>query len=119
MADHPPIRCRSRVVELVHNDVVERSRVDLVETLRERLHAGQHDVGVEIEPLAFDQANVGVRLNSSKHFSGLIENLFAVGHEKNPAELGPGTVETCQPGLAQTSCHHHQPSTKSISAGGR
>ena len=118
MVDDATVGLSGGVVELVDDDVVEGLGVHVVEALGERLDAGQHDLGFEVEAWALDQTDAGVGADAPEHLTGLVEDLISVGDEQHAGEFGPSAVEAGQPRLPQTGGHDYQARAEAGLTGG-
>jgi hypothetical protein len=106
------------MVELVDDDVVELVGGEVVEACRQRRDAGEDHAGVASLLCPEVQAERLSWLHLAEGVAALAQDLFAVGDEQDPAELGPSAVEGGDPGLAESGGHHHQAGSEAVETGG-
>jgi hypothetical protein len=117
MLDHPPVAAGSSMVKLIYDDVVEPVRLELVQVSRECLDTGEHDAGARLLGPAVVQAEIRIWLYLAEHLKGLPQDLLAMSNEQHASDLRSGSVERCEPRLAEPSRHDDQAAAESLQTG--
>jgi hypothetical protein len=106
--DQVPVGGCGRMVELVHNDVVERVGPEQVQVAPQRLHAGEDELCVRVPGVADKQPHRCVGDDVTKRVARLLQDLLPVSDEQDALCANFLDIKRREVGLAQPRRHDHQ-----------